>query len=120
MQCCKRFLPTGCPFSRILGDSGLCVSAEKGTKMVQNGSKTNFSKNDTGPFGVSLEVFSADSEAPLSRFDLRLTHNVNFTQCMPFKRRLMGSNGVVPKGEKHTPFSPALISSLDKGLGVRG
>ena len=39
--------------------------------MVKNGSHMNFSKNDTGPFGVCLEVFLARSEALLSRFDLR-------------------------------------------------
>ena len=33
----KRFLPTGCPFSRILADFGLCVSTEKG--WVKNGQK---------------------------------------------------------------------------------
>ena len=63
----KRVLPTGCPFSRILGDFGLCASTKKGGEMVE----MTFSKNDTGPFGVSLEVFVARSEAPSSRFDLR-------------------------------------------------
>ena len=42
-----------------------CVSTE-GSKVVENGSKMAFSKNDNGPFGVSL----ACSEAPLGRFDL--------------------------------------------------
>ena len=58
----KRVLPTECPFSRILGDFGLCVSTKKGSKRAQNGSKMTFSKNDTGPFGVFVEVFSARSE----------------------------------------------------------
>ena len=38
---------------------------------------------------------------------------VHFEQCMPFKRRPMGSKGVVPKGENQTPFSSVLIPSLD-------
>ena len=29
--------------------------------------------------------------------------------------RCWGSNGVLPRGEKHTPFSSALIRSLDEG-----
>ena len=40
-----------------------------------------FSKNDTGPFGVSLEVFLARSEAPLSRFDLRRVVCFTYPQC---------------------------------------
>ena len=108
----KRFWPTGCPFSRILGDSSLCVPTGRGSKMVQNRSKMTFSKNDTRPFGVSLEVFLAHYEEPLSCFDLRrvvMFHNVHFQHCMPFKRRPMGSNGVVPKREEHSPFSSVLI-----------
>ena len=115
----ERFLPTACPGSRILGDVGLCVSTKKGSRSCQQWVKKTFlSKNDTGPFGVSSEVFGARSEAPLSRFDLHrvdvsLTHSVHVTQCMPFKRRSMGSNGVVRKGEKHIPFSSPLIPSRD-------
>ena len=64
-----------------------------------------FSKSDAAPFVVSLEVFLARSEAILSHFDLRRVvcftygHNVHFKQCMPFKRRSMGPNGVLPKRE---------------------
>ena len=36
----KRSLPTGCPFSRIRGDFGLCRSTEKGSRMVENRSKS--------------------------------------------------------------------------------
>ena len=32
----KRFFPTGCPFSHILEDFGLCVSSDKGSKIVKN------------------------------------------------------------------------------------
>ena len=49
--------------------------------MVKHGSKMTFSKNDTGPFGVSLEVFLARSEAPLSRFDLRRVVCSTYPQC---------------------------------------
>ena len=42
-------------------------------KGVKNGFKMTLSQNDTGIFGVSLEVFLDRSEAPVlrSRFDLR-------------------------------------------------
>ena len=75
----KRLLPTGCLFSRIVEDFG--VSAEKGSKMVKTGSKMTFSRNDTGPFGVSLEVFLARSEAPLGRFDLSCVVCFTYPQC---------------------------------------
>ena len=40
-----------------------------------------FSKNDTGPLEVSLGVFLARSEAPLSRFDLRRVVCFTYPQC---------------------------------------
>ena len=85
--------------------------------------KMTFSKNNTGPFEVSLEVFLARSEALWRRFDLHrvvcftYAHNVHCKQCVPFKRRSMGLNGVPSKREKHPPFSSVLMRSLDLGLG---
>ena len=52
-----------------------------GSKMVQNGSKMIYSQNDTGPFGVSLEVFPARSEDSLSCFDLRRVEYFTYPQC---------------------------------------
>ena len=49
--------------------------------MLKHGSKMTLSKNDTGSFGVSLEVFLACSEAPLSRFDLRRVVCFTYPQC---------------------------------------
>ena len=49
--------------------------------MLKNGSKMTFSENDTGPLGVSLEVFLARSESPLSRFDLRRVVRFTYPQC---------------------------------------
>ena len=77
----KRFLPNRCPFSPILGEFGLRASTEKGFKMVQDGSKGTFAENGTVPFGVSLEVFLARSEAPVRRFDLRRVVRFTYPQC---------------------------------------
>ena len=54
---------------------------QKGVKNGPKWVKTTFSKNDTGPFGVSLEVFLARSEASLSRFDLRRVVCFTYSQC---------------------------------------
>ena len=73
----KRFLAAGCLFSHILP----VLVHQKG---VQNGSKwvkMAFFTNDTGPFGVSLEVFLARSEASLSRFDLHSVVWFTYPQC---------------------------------------
>ena len=75
------FCPLGARLAAFLGDFGLCVSTKKGSKMVQNGSKMTFSKSDTAPFGVFLEVFLARSEAPLSRLDLRCVVCFTYPQC---------------------------------------
>ena len=61
----------------------------KGVNNGQQWVKMTFSGNDTGPLGVSLEVFLARSEAPWSRFDsvawyLSLYHKVDFKPCMPY------------------------------------
>ena len=40
-----------------------------------------FSENDTGPFGVSLKVFLARCEAPLSCFDLLHVVCLTYLQC---------------------------------------
>ena len=37
-------------------------------KWVQNGSKTHFSKSDSGPFGMLKQVFLADFEPEVTRF----------------------------------------------------
>ena len=52
----------------------------KGVRNGQQGLIMTFSENDTGPFGVSLEVFSAPSEALLSRFDLRRVVRFTYPQ----------------------------------------
>ena len=74
----KRVLPSGCPSSRILRDFDSVRVHRKG---VKSGSQMTHSKNDTGPFGVSLAVFSARSEAPLSRFVLRRVVCFTYPQC---------------------------------------
>ena len=49
-------------------------------KGIKNGQK--WVKNDfLQPFGVSLEVFLARSEATLSRFDVRLVVCFTYPQC---------------------------------------
>ena len=50
-------------------------------KGVQNGSKISFSKNDTGLFGVSLDVLLARSEAPLNRYDPHRVGCFTYPQC---------------------------------------
>ena len=66
-----------------------------------------------------MEVFLARPEALLGRSDLRRAARsadprwALHTTHMPLKRRSMGSDGAVPKGENHTPFSPVLIPSVD-------
>ena len=76
-----------------------------------------FSKNDTGPFGVPLEVVLAHSEASLSRFDLRRVVWFTYPQwafqtVRALQKEVNGVKWCVPKGEKHTPFSSVLIPRL--------
>ena len=93
------FCPPGARLAAFWGDFGLCVCTEKGSKMVKNGLKMTFSKNDTGPFGVSLEVFLARSEAPLSRFDLRCVVCFTYPQCA-FESFLFCLDQVKRSGQK--------------------
>ena len=80
----------------------------------------NFPKSDTGPLGVSLEVFLARSDAFLSSFDLRRVASFTYAYNVPLKtmhalqKEVNGSNGVLPKREKNTPCSSVLIRSLDR------
>ena len=53
----------------------------KGGKNGPKWVKMTFSKKDTGPFGVSLEVFLARSQAPLSCFDLPRVVCFTYPQC---------------------------------------
>ena len=83
-------------------------------KGIKNGQK--WVKNDfLQPFGVSLEVFLARSEAPLSRFDFRRVVSFTYPQraFQTMHALQKGPNGVVPKREKPTPFSSVLVRSLD-------
>ena len=71
-------------------------------------------KTDTGPFGMSLEVFLARSEAPVPCFDLRqvvcFAYQCAFQTVHALEKKV---DGVLPKGEKHTPFSSVLIPRPD-------
>ena len=61
------FCPPGARLAALWGILACACPPKRGQKWVKN----DFLKNDNGPFGVSLEVFLARFEAPLSRFDLR-------------------------------------------------
>ena len=87
------------------------------SKLVKNGSKMGFSKNDTGPFGVSLEVFSARSGASVGRFDLRRVVWFTYPQCAlqtmhALQKEVNGVKWCCTK-RRETPFSSVLILSLD-------
>ena len=80
---------------------------------VKNGQKwvkMTFSKNDTEPFGVSVEVFLARSEDSLSRFDLRRVVWFTDPQCA-FQKIACPSKGgqwgqrVLYQKERNTPPS---------------
>ena len=96
------FCQAGARLAAFWGILACACPPKRGRKWV----KMRLSKNDTGPLGVSLEVFLARSEADLSPYDLRrvwyasCTHNVHFKQCMLF-------NGVkwccTKRRETHTP-----------------
>ena len=78
----------------------------------QKGSRNKMacSKNDTGPFGASLEVVVACAEALVGHRDLRRVvrfthaHDVRSKRCVPFKGRSVGSNGVLLKRENTSPL----------------
>ena len=91
---------------------------KRGPKWSKNGSKMTFPKNDTGPFGVSLEVFLARSEASLSCFDLRRAVCSTYPECaFQTMHALQWGPTVVYQKERNTP---PLGRSQYRGLiGVR-
>ena len=91
---------------------------QKGVKMVKNGSKMTFSKTDTGPFGVSLELFLARSEASLSRFDLLRVVCFTYPQCAlqtmhALQQEVNGGQMVPYQKERNTP-PKGPVSFLEK------